>query len=310
LEASAAVGSESSGAPELTAFRKSAADINARHVSQLIGGEETGEVVIFEPVVVAGGDASEGLRSEGDGAGVVPAPSDSGFVAVQLCVGCKVLLTRNVSPEQGLVNGSLGTLVRFSDRPGGIASPAQPYPRLPVVAWSDGSLETVVEPVVAHALDEEFAAERGRMAGERERGSGNESSQAVRRNPAAGVSAGSFSSQRPVRPGDVVYMPLICAWGITVHRAQGMTLPSAIVHVSTMRTPALLYTALSRVRTLGGLKIRGAVNAENIIAHRAVVEYYTRLEQMIAASAEGAAEGEPALVVVPSEALQLVVDGS
>jgi len=56
--------------------------------------------------------------------------------------------------------------------------------------------------------------------------------------------------------------------------------------------PALLYTALSRVRSMAGLQIAGGkVSAENIVAHPQVIAYYRAIEESI---------GAAALAVMPS----------
>ena len=50
-------------------------------------------------------------------------------------------------------------------------------------------------------------------------------------------------------------IPLIHAWAITIHKAQGMTLDSVKVHARQMFADGQAYVALSRVRTPGGLVV-------------------------------------------------------
>lgn len=52
-------------------------------------------------------------------------------------------------------------------------------------------------------------------------------------------------------------IPLMAAWAMTVHKAQGMTLSRVIVDLRYSFEPGQEYVALSRAETLGGLKVEG-----------------------------------------------------
>jgi ATP-dependent exoDNAse (exonuclease V) alpha subunit len=69
----------------------------------------------------------------------------------------------------------------------------------------------------------------------------------------------------------VEQLPLRLAWAITVHKSQGMNMDAAEIDLSKAFAPGQGYVALSRLRTLSGLALRG-INEKAFSIHPAVEE--------------------------------------
>lgn len=60
---------------------------------------------------------------------------------------------------------------------------------------------------------------------------------------------------QPVTRGNHRQIPLAMAWAITIHKSQGLTLNKATINIGTTKRQGLTFTAISRVKSISGLRI-------------------------------------------------------
>lgn len=68
----------------------------------------------------------------------------------------------------------------------------------------------------------------------------------------------------------VAQVPLRCAWAITIHKSQGMTLERAVMDLRRTFAPGMGYVALSRVEKLSGLYLQGLSDRVFLVSQQAV----------------------------------------
>jgi ATP-dependent DNA helicase PIF1 len=94
----------------------------------------------------------------------------------------------------------------------------------------------------------------------------------------------SLSEDGQVR-AEITQLPLRLAWAITIHKSQGMSLDAAEIDLSRAFTPGMGYVALSRVRGLSGLYLKG-INNMALNMHPQVHELDARLRRASTALGE------------------------
>jgi ATP-dependent exoDNAse (exonuclease V) alpha subunit len=73
-------------------------------------------------------------------------------------------------------------------------------------------------------------------------------------------------------------LPLRLAWAITVHKSQGMSLDAAEIDLTKPFAPGMGYVALSRVRTLDGLRLMG-LNHKALVVNEEVLVLDKQLQK-------------------------------
>lgn len=72
-----------------------------------------------------------------------------------------------------------------------------------------------------------------------------------------GTNSWQFDSQ-DAESAKFFQIPLRLAWASTIHKSQGLTLPSAYIDIRSAREPGQAYVAISRIKSLDGLHLREA----------------------------------------------------
>ena len=80
-------------------------------------------------------------------------------------------------------------------------------------------------------------------------------------------------------------VPLRLAWAITIHKSQGMTLDAAEIDLGDAFEPGMGYVALSRVRSLTGLKLMN-LNAMALKVNSKILQHDTIFKECSAANVE------------------------
>lgn len=76
--------------------------------------------------------------------------------------------------------------------------------------------------------------------------------------------------------GSFKQYPVKLAWAVTVHKSQGLTFDQLIVDLESTFAPGQLYVALSRCRSLEGLKLSSKISQRNIIVDHRIQKYFSQ----------------------------------
>jgi ATP-dependent DNA helicase PIF1 len=186
--------------------------------------------------------------------------------------GSQVMLIKNIDGQ--LVNGSLGIVQSFMDE-GTFFTYKDDEPTY-LLAQGDGD-----------ANNEEMEAAREKIKEARMKNTNGEPRNLwpmVRFNLPDGTSRSMLCSpdewKTETQTGEVlakrVQVPLILAWALSIHKAQGQTLSRVKVDLRKVFEKGQAYVALSRARSKEGLQVLGFQESK-VMVHQKVLQFYSKL---------------------------------
>lgn len=157
---------------------------------------------------------------------------------LRLVEGARVMLLANM-PDDGLSNGSLGTVTHLASDHVSVAFDDCPYEvDVEPKEWK------VLKSTIVDTVDDEGKPTQKLVTG----------------------TIGTFTQ-----------IPLRLAFAITIHKSQGQTFERCSVHTKVFGA-GMLYVALSRCTTYEGLTVWPKIEPNRLYANQAVIDFYASLE--------------------------------
>jgi ATP-dependent exoDNAse (exonuclease V) alpha subunit len=85
--------------------------------------------------------------------------------------------------------------------------------------------------------------------------------------------------------GTYTQLPLMLAWGVTIHKAQGKTFDRVAIDLPYAFAHGQTYVALSRVTSLSGLILRHPLSARHVITDPTVISWLALMRETSRGSA-------------------------
>jgi hypothetical protein len=177
---------------------------------------------------------------------------------IDLAVGARVMVTKNLATQIGIYNGATGTVVGFGFHQ---SLPDEAFPAI-------NTFHTLINrelPIVFVKMDKYTGKQL----------SNNEDRQNI-------IPITEYVDDITLKVNGIHYMrwqiPLIVAYSITTHKSQSMTAHNGIVYEPSIRSPftrGLPYVALSRATDLDKVSLLSAIRNDHFISNKFLAENET-----------------------------------
>lgn len=167
---------------------------------------------------------------------------------VDIKEGMLVILLVNLDLQKGLINGSQGTVVGFEKHD------AANLPKAPKKE-KDSNLAPTIQGDYAQRKEEHVR--RFINAAEHQQWPIVQFQNGEKRTIYADCTINELGDEKPYSLLCRTQIPLAPAWAMSIHKSQGMTLDRVIVDLTKGFEEGQMYVALSRARSLEGLKVLG-----------------------------------------------------
>jgi hypothetical protein len=186
-----------------------------------------------------------------------------------VCEGAKCMLTANINVEEGWCNGTLGTVVSMTDKEIVMKSENGKTCQIPRRLYTRVKHRTECDVVLGK---DEKKKKGQRYCGRRD----------CNHTPIYNYVDNDFDSKEEGGTMmEVQQFPILLAWGITIHKSQGMTLDAVEIDIgSKIFAAGQAYTALSRAQSLASVKVKN-ISMSSFIINADVLEFYKNVEKEV-----------------------------